>query len=88
MVLLSSYWNLKVFPMLTAIGLLMQTAGAAVSPVSAGIYFDRTGHYEPVLLVIVAMVLVSMVLLRVIGPPKPKSVEASAEGFGASSANA
>nr|WP_307691825.1 MFS transporter [Variovorax ginsengisoli] len=80
MVLLSSYWDLKVFPMLTAFGLLMQTAGAAVSPVSAGIYFDRTGHYEPVLLVIVAMVFVSMVLLRVIGPPKSKSVEARPAG--------
>jgi len=80
MVLLSSYWNLKVFPMLTAIGLLMQTAGAALSPVSAGIYFDRTGHYEPVLLAIVGMVCVSMVLLRVIGPPKAKGVEASLAG--------
>jgi len=73
MVLLSSYWNAKVFPMLTAIGLLFQTAGAGVSPVAAGIYFDRTGHYEPVILVIVVMVLVAMVLLRVIGPPKSKS---------------
>ncbi len=80
MVLLSSYWNLKVFPMLTAIGLLMQTAGAAVSPVSAGIYFDRTGHYEPVLLLIVFMVFVSMVLLRVIGPPKAKRIEALPAG--------
>lgn len=88
MVLLSSYWNLKVFPMLTAIGLLMQTAGAAVSPVTAGVYFDRTGHYEPVLLLIIGMVFVSMVLLRVIGPPKARRVEAGIEGYGARTGNA
>lgn len=80
MVLLSSYWNLKVFPMLTAIGLLMQTAGAAISPVAAGIYFDKTGHYEPVILVIASMALIAMVLLRVIGPPKAKPVKAIPAG--------
>lgn len=80
MVLLSSYWNVKAFPMLTAVGLLIQTVGAAVSPVAAGIYFDRFGHYEPVILFIVIMALVAMVLLRVIGPPKSKRIDGLPSG--------
>lgn len=75
MVLLSGYWGVQVFPMLTALGLLIQTAGAAVSPILAGIYFDSTGHYQPVILLIVIMTAISMVLLRLIGPPKCKGAQ-------------
>jgi MFS family permease len=82
MVLLSGYWGVQVFPMLTALGLLIQTAGAAVSPIAAGIYFDRAGQYQPVIMVIVGMTLLAMVLLRVIGPPKPRSTaQAGAEEY-------
>jgi cyanate permease len=70
MVLLSGYWGVQVFPMLTALGLLIQTAGGAVSPIVAGVYFDSVGRYQPVIVVIAIMALVAMVLLRVIGPPK------------------
>lgn len=73
MVLLSGYWGVQVFPMLTALGLLIQTTGAAVSPVIAGIYFDTAGRYQPVIITIVIMTVVAMVLLRVIGPPKSKN---------------
>jgi cyanate permease len=75
MVLLSGYWGAQVFPMLTALGLLIQTAGAAVSPIAAGIYFDSSGRYQPVILVIVLMTVVAMVLLRLIGPPKASGVQ-------------
>ncbi len=75
MVLLSGYWGVQVFPMLTALGLLIQTAGAAVSPIAAGVYFDSYGRYQPVILVIVIMTVVAMVLLRVIGPPKASGVQ-------------
>ncbi len=80
MVLLSSYWSVKALPMLTAVGLLIQTAGAALSPVAAGVYFDRYGHYEPVIVVIVVMSLVTMVLLRLIGPPQPRKHGSPADG--------
>jgi MFS family permease len=36
MALLSGYWGVQVFPMLTALGLLIQTAGAAICPRAAG----------------------------------------------------
>lgn len=70
MVLLSGYWGVRVFPMLTALGLLIQTAGGAVSSIVAGVYFDSVGRYQPVIVVIVIMTLVATALLRVIGPLK------------------
>ncbi|MCP1120229.1 MFS family permease [Robbsia andropogonis] len=89
MVLLSTYWGVQVFPMLTALGLLIQTAGAAVSPIAAGIYFDRAGRYQPVIIVIVMMAVVAMVLLRLIGPPKSiKAAEGPAEEYYPPSRNA
>lgn len=75
MVLLSGYWGVQVFPMLTALGLLIQTAGAAVSPIVAGVYFDSSGRYQPVILTIIVMTSIAMVLLRVIGPPKLSSAQ-------------
>jgi MFS family permease len=73
MVLLSGYWGVSVFPMLTALGLLIQTAGGAVAPVVAGAYFDSHGRYQPVIFTIVVMVVSAIALLRVVGPPKAKS---------------
>ena len=72
MVLLSGYWGVSVFPMLTALGLLIQTAGGAIAPVVAGAYFDSHGRYQPVIFTIVVMVVSAIALLRVIGPPKCK----------------
>jgi MFS family permease len=71
MILLSGYWGVQPFPMLTALGLLIQTAGAAVCPIAAGAYFDSHGRYQPVIFIIIIMTLLATVLLRVIGPPKP-----------------
>lgn len=45
MAVISHYWDHRVFPMLTAIGLLIQTFGSAVAPVAAGVYFDTHGTY-------------------------------------------
>ena len=73
MVLLSGYWGVSVFPMLTALGLLIQTAGGAIAPVVAGAYFDSHGRYQPVIFTIVIMVVSAIALLRVVGPPKGKS---------------
>jgi MFS family permease len=70
MVLMSGYWGVKPFPMLTAFGLLIQTAGGAVCPIAAGAYFDSHGRYQPVIYLIIIMALTAMVLLGVIGPPK------------------
>lgn len=47
MALISHYWDHEVFPMLTAIALLIQTAGSAVAPIAGGIYFDIHGTYLP-----------------------------------------
>jgi len=88
MVMLSCYWGNQVFPMLTALGLLIQTAGAAVSPILAGIYFDRTGRYQPVIIVIVVMTLIGMALLRLIGPPKPHRINESVKAYYPPSSNA
>lgn len=47
MAVISHYWDYKVFPMLTAIALLMQTAGGSIGPIAAGVYYDAHGTYLP-----------------------------------------
>lgn len=47
MAVISHYWDHTVFPMLTAIALLIQTIGSAIAPIAAGVYYDTHGSYLP-----------------------------------------
>jgi len=47
MALIGHYWSPKIFPMLTATGLMLQTLGSATAPLLAGTYYDRFGSYLP-----------------------------------------
>ncbi|EGY02657.1 Permeases of the major facilitator superfamily [Nitrospirillum viridazoti Y2] len=59
MAVISHYWDHDIFPMLTAIALLIQTAGSAVIPIAAGVYYDTHGSY---LLPIYVMGLLNLVV--------------------------
>lgn len=47
MAVISHYWDHTVFPMLTAIALLVQTLGSSVAPIAGGVYYDAHGTYVP-----------------------------------------
>jgi MFS family permease len=50
--MLGHYWSTRLFPMLTAIMLLVQTVGGCLVAVLAGAYFDAHQTYLPVIFVI------------------------------------
>lgn len=63
MALLSHYWSPKVFPALTATGLITQTVGSAVVPIMAGRYYDLHGSYlPPIYAMAIANVLVAALI--------------------------
>jgi MFS family permease len=55
MALIGHYWSPKIFPMLTATGLMVQTLGSATAPLLAGSYYDRYGSYLPPIYTMVAI---------------------------------
>jgi MFS family permease len=64
MALIGHYWSSKIFPMLTATGLMLQTIGSAAAPLLAGSYYDRYGSYLPPIYAMMAMnVLVAVAIL-------------------------
>jgi hypothetical protein len=64
MALIGHYWSSRIFPMLTATGLMLQTIGSAAAPLLAGSYYDRYGSYLPPIYAMMAMnVLVAVAIL-------------------------
>ncbi|MDR3473051.1 MAG: MFS transporter [Devosia sp.] len=63
MAMLGHYWSTRAFPALTALGLLLQTAGGGMAPILAGAYFDSHGTYLPVIWTLAAMNLASAAFL-------------------------
>jgi len=59
--MLGHYWSTALFPMLTAIVLLVQTVGGCVVAILAGAYFDAHHTYIPVLFAIVAVNLLAII---------------------------
>jgi MFS family permease len=67
MALMGHYWDQKVFPMLTAAGLMMQTVGSAIVPVLAGGYYDKYGSYLPPIYTMMAVNLLIAVAILIAG---------------------
>ncbi len=76
MALLSHYWSMRVFPALTALGLVVQTAGGGMVPVLAGAYFDAHGTYVPVMWTLIAANVVSVMFLLIIAAPRAQRTAA------------
>jgi MFS family permease len=70
--LTSEYLGMKHFGALYGVLNIMATVGGAIGPVSAGIYFDRTGSYLPVFYLFVAMMLVAGVVAFSMQPRGPR----------------
>ena len=66
MAMLGHYWSMRVFPALTALGLVLQTMGGAMVPILAGTYFDGHGTYLPVIWTLVGANVVSAILLGLV----------------------
>ncbi|WP_322966332.1 MFS transporter [Sphingomonas fuzhouensis] len=63
MALISHYWDHKIFPMLTATALMIQTIGSGVVPVLAGRYYDTHGTYlPPIYVMIIAYGLIAIAI--------------------------
>lgn len=78
MAVLSHYWSMRVFPALTALGLVLQTVGGGMVPVLAGAYFDAHGTYLPVIWTLAAANVASGIFLVLVmaGRPEPTAVSA------------
>ena len=64
MALIGHYWDSRIFPMLTATGLMLQTVGSAAAPLLAGTYYDRFGTYLPPIYTLMAInILVAIAIL-------------------------
>jgi len=66
----------RVFPALTALGLVVQTAGGGMVPVLAGAYFDAHGTYVPVMWTLIAANVVSVMFLLIIAAPRAQRTAA------------
>jgi MFS family permease len=87
MAMLSHYWSMRIFPALTALGLVVQTIGGGMVPILAGAYFDAHGTYLPVIWTLAAANVASgiFVLLVMTGRPEPTAaVSAQAPPLGPS----
>jgi MFS family permease len=69
MAILGHYWSTRLFPALTAMGLLIQTAGGGAVPIIAGVYFDANHSYTAILIAIVLFNLVGAALLMLAPAP-------------------
>lgn len=77
MAMFGHYWSAALFPALTALGLLTQTAGGGAVPIVAGAYFDAHHTYIPVIVTLIAFNIVSAAILMLTRPPGVKKVEFS-----------
>jgi MFS family permease len=78
MALIGHYWSPKIFPMLTATGLMLQTIGSAIAPLLAGSYYDRYGSYlTPIYTMMTINLLVAAAIL--IAGRSPRQTAAAAE---------
>lgn len=73
MAILGHYWGTKVFPALTAMGMIIQTIGGSIVSIAAGAYFDSHHTYLPVLYSIVAINALAAVILFAMSSPRPRS---------------
>ncbi|MFV3077275.1 MFS transporter [Niveispirillum fermenti] len=73
MAVISHYWDHAVFPMLTAIALLVQTVGSAIAPVAAGVYYDMNGSYLPSIYVMGVLNVVAAVTFYLAGYERGQS---------------
>lgn len=67
MALIGHYWHPKIFPMLTATGLMLQTVGSAMVPILAGSYYDKFGTYLPPIYTMMAINLLVAAAIFVAG---------------------
>lgn len=72
MAILGHYWGTKVFPSLTAMGMIIQTIGGSIVSIAAGGYFDSHQTYLPVLYGIVGINAVAAVILFLMSSPRPR----------------
>lgn len=79
MAILGHYWSTRLFPALTAMGLLIQTAGGGAVPIIAGIYFDAHHTYTAVLVAIVIFNIVGATVLMLARPPMCAVVSTTSE---------
>ncbi|WP_137898000.1 MFS transporter [Sphingomonas sp. 2SG] len=78
MAILGHYWSTRLFPALTALGLLIQTAGGGAVPIIAGAYFDANHNYTAILVAIVLLNVIGAAVLMVARPPVHAPVAAVA----------
>jgi cyanate permease len=76
MAMLSHYWSMRVFPALTALGLVVQTVGGGMVPILAGTYFDAHGTYLPVIWTLAAANVASGIFLLVVMARRPERTAA------------
>lgn len=69
MAILGHYWSTRLFPALTAMGLLIQTAGGGAVPIIAGAYFDANHSYTAVLVTILLFNIVGAAVLMLARVP-------------------
>ncbi|EKT4522639.1 MFS transporter [Pseudomonas putida] len=71
MAILGHYWGTRVFPALTAFGMIIQTVGGGIVPVAAGAYFDANHNYLAVIYTIVGINVVAAITLYFSPAPRP-----------------
>lgn len=76
MAVISHYWDHKVFPMLTAIALLVQTAIGSIGPIAAGVYYDTHGTYLPPIYTMGLLNLLVAIAFYLAGSERSKSGKA------------
>jgi len=76
MAILGHYWSTRLFPALTAMGLLIQTAGGGAVPIIAGAYFDANHSYTAILVAIVIANIVGATVLMLARLPARAAIAA------------
>lgn len=77
MAMLGHYWPMRLFPALTATGLMIQTVGGGAVPIVAGAYFDAHQSYLPVIWALAVVNLGAMLILGLLSGQKAAAVVAS-----------
>ena len=76
MATLSHYWSMRIFPALTALGLVVQTVGGGMVPILAGAYFDAHGTYLPVIWTLIAANVASGIFMLLVVARRPERAAA------------